>query len=67
MCLAIPYQVVSVAASKVTLEDGRMITVGRDLKPKKGDYIRLAGDVAVDVLSRIDGMRIRQMIARLNN
>lgn len=67
MCFTIPYQIVKADETSVTIEDGRRIMIGQELTAQKGDYVQLVGEMAVGVLSRQEGKKIRQLIRALNS
>lgn len=66
MCFSIPYRVIKVYKKTALIEDGRKIRMGEDLKIKKGDYLRVIGNVAVGVLTKLEGEKIRKLIKDLN-
>lgn len=66
MCFSIPYKVISVLKDKAVVEGNKTIYLGKKLKAKKGDYVRTFGNVAVDVLSQKEGMKVRKVIKSLS-
>ncbi len=66
MCFAIPYKVIKVNKNNVLIEGGQTVRLGKELSVQKGDYLRVIGKIAVEVLRREDGLKIRQLIKRLN-
>lgn len=67
MCFSIPYKVLKIKNGKATVEGGREIKIGKELQVKKGDYLRIIGNIAVDTLSVEEGLKLRQLIKKLNN
>lgn len=67
MCFAIPYRIKKRKGNKATLEDGQIIDVNNNMSLQKGDYVRLAGNVIVDTLSKQEGTKIRHLIKSLYN
>lgn len=66
MCFTIPYKIISVKNNCVIIEDGRTISLGKELQAKKGKYVQLIGNLAVGVLSEKQGESIRSLIMNLN-
>lgn len=66
MCFSIPYQVISVRKSIAEIETGVKVRLSKDMSVKKGDFIRIVGNVAVDYLPQKAGLRIRRLIKSLN-
>lgn len=66
MCFSIPYKVIKVNKNNVLIEGGQTVRPGKELSVQKGDYLRVIGEVAVDVLRREEGLKIRQLIKKLN-
>lgn len=62
MCFAVPYKIRAVSGNTAILEDGRSVVLGPDITARKGDYVRLAGPVVVDSLSKKDGDAIMRTI-----
>lgn len=67
MCFSIPYKVVKVKNSTAFLDGNRSVKIGSEFKVKKGDYLQIAGDVAVGRLSNSQGLKIRRLIKSLNS
>lgn len=67
MCFSIPYKVLSVEDGSVIIEGNKTIKIDRDIKIKKGEYVKIIGNMAVDSLSKKEGLKIRKLIKRLNN
>lgn len=67
MCFSIPAKIISTQGSTVLIEGGKSIKIGKDLKVKKGEYVRIVGSVAVEKLSKSEGLKIRKLIKSLNN
>lgn len=66
MCFAIPLKIVKIKNNEALLEGGKTIVIGKDLKVRKGDYLRISGNLAIDSLTQKEGLKIRQLIKRLN-
>lgn len=66
MCFSVPYKVLKINKKTALIEGGRKIRIGKDLKVKKGDYLRVTGNIAVGVLTKQEGEKIRQLIKNLN-
>lgn len=67
MCFAIPYKVLKVGKDSAIVEGNKTVKVNRQIKIKKGDYLRVIGDITVEKLSEKEGIKTRQMIKRLYN
>lgn len=66
MCFSIPYKVLRTTKDKAILEGGKSVKIGKELRVKNGDYLQIIGDVAVGRLSKARGLKIRQLIKKLN-
>lgn len=66
MCFAIPYKIVAVNGNRVIIENKQSIRFQKDLKPKVGEFIRVIGNVGVDVLAKSQALEIRRLIKKLN-
>ena len=62
MCFTLPYKILSIKKSKALIEGNRQVVIDKDMPVKKGDYLRVVGNVAVDYLLEKDGMKIRKLI-----
>lgn len=62
MCFAIPYKILKVNKKSVLIEGDKKITIGEASNLKAGDYVRIAGNVAVDSLKQEEGLNIRKLI-----
>lgn len=67
MCFSIPYKVIKVKDSTAFLEGGKSVKIGSEFKIEEGDYLQIAGDVAVGRLSNSQGLKIRRLIKSLNS
>lgn len=67
MCFSIPYKVLQVKNDIAWIENGKTVKIGKDLHVQKGEYLRIIGNVAVGKLSQTEGLKIRQLIKKLNN
>jgi hydrogenase maturation factor len=66
MCFTIPYKVLDVKKNHVIIEGGKKILLGTEISVDKGDYIQVAGSMAVGKLSKTEGLRIQKLIKSLN-
>ena len=66
MCFAVPYKVLQVQKNTALIENGQKITLGTDIKVKKGDYLQILGNVAVGSISKTAGLKVRKLIKNLN-
>lgn len=67
MCFSIPTKVLRVEKRVAFVEGGKKVQLGDDREVQKGDYIQVVGDVAVGMLTKHEGLKMRQLIKRLNN
>lgn len=66
MCFSIPYKVLKVEKNIALLEGNKSVMIGSELRVKNGDYLQIIGDAAVGRLSKAQGLKIRQLIKKLN-
>lgn len=62
MCFTIPLKVLKVSKDNLLLEGGKEITLEKDLKVKKGDFVRVSANIAVDHLTKEEGENILNLI-----
>jgi len=67
MCFSIPYKVIKTDKDNVLIENGNLVKIEANLRVKRGDYLRVVGDVAVGKLSQKEGLKIRRLIKKLNS
>jgi hydrogenase maturation factor len=67
MCFSIPVKIIEVKDDVVVVENGKIIRIDKKMDVKKGNYIQVVGDMAVNTLSENEGLKIRKMIKKLNN
>jgi len=67
MCFSIPQKVLEVKNSTAFLDGGKSVKIGSEIKVAKGDYLQIAGEVAVGRLSKTQGLKIRRLIKSLNS
>lgn len=67
MCFTIPLKVLKIEKDTVLLEGGKSVKIDKDIKIKRGDYLQIAGEVAVSSLTKNEGLKIRQLIKKLNS
>lgn len=65
MCFTIPLKVLKVNQGKAIVENGENILLSKDLIAKKGDYLQVAGNVAVSTLTSKQGIKVRQLIKNI--
>ncbi|OGG03566.1 hypothetical protein A2W14_03220 [Candidatus Gottesmanbacteria bacterium RBG_16_37_8] len=65
MCFAIPYRIKKIEKNTAVIEGGRKIKLERNFSAKKGDYLQVAGGIAVSKLSGTEGEKIRKLIKSL--
>lgn len=66
MCFSVPLKVLGVKKRHAELEGGLKMALDQDMTVKKGQYVRVLGNVAVDTLTVQEGQRIRHLIKSLN-
>ncbi|KKS98162.1 MAG: hypothetical protein UV73_C0003G0104 [Candidatus Gottesmanbacteria bacterium GW2011_GWA2_43_14] len=66
MCFTVPVKVLQVVGNKAMIEGGRTVSLTGDLTVKKGEYLQVAGGLAVARLSREEGMKVRLLIKSLS-
>lgn len=66
MCFAVPLKVLDVNKRRAKLEGGLKVAFDKDMIVKKGQYVRVLGDVAVDALTVQEGQQVRRLIKSLN-
>jgi hydrogenase maturation factor len=66
MCFAIPYKVLKIRQGSALIEGGKIVRLGREIKVKKDEYLRIIGNMAVGSLSKKEGVKIRRLIKSLN-
>lgn len=65
MCFSIPFQVIKVGKNYLMLEGGKKAILEKDMKIKKGEFVRLTGNIVVDKLSAKQGTKLRKTIYQL--
>ena len=66
MCFAIPFKVLRLNGDYALIEGGKKIKIGPELSVHTGDYLQVTGSVAVAVIPQVQGLKIRQLIKKLN-
>lgn len=66
MCFSIPYKVLKTFGNSAIIEGGKTVSLGKDIRVKKGEYLQILGNVAISKLSKKEGLKIRQLISSLN-
>jgi len=64
MCFSVPLKVTKAGSETALLENGKTIALG-NLKVKKGDFLQVAGEIAVGRLSNKQGLKVRQVITNI--
>lgn len=67
MCFAVPAKVISTDKNNAIIEGGIKIRLGSEIRVERGDYLQIAGNVAVGKLSKSEGMKIRRLIKSLSS
>ena len=67
MCFSIPYKVLKVEKNNALIEGGQTVRLGKEIKVKESEYLRIIGNVAVGKLTKAEGLKVRQLIKKLNN
>ena len=65
MCFSIPKQIKQIKDNIAKLEDGRLVTLG-DIKAKKGEYILVFGDMAVEKMPTEKALQARSVIKHID-
>ena len=65
MCFSIPLKVKKVFSGYITVEGGGKVRTERNFRVKSGDYVQVAGNVAVGVLTARQGLQVRKLIRSL--
>ena len=66
MCFSIPARVTAFnKKGYVVVEGGKRVMIDKDIRIKPGDYVRVIGDVAVDILPAKQGLQVRKLIRSL--
>jgi hydrogenase maturation factor len=66
MCFSIPYKVLEINNNHAIIEGNKSVKTGSEFNVKPGDYIQVLGNIAVNVIPRKDGLKIRRLIKSLN-
>ncbi len=67
MCFTIPVKILKIDGNNALIEGGLTVRIGKELTANVGDYLQVQGKIAVGVLSKREGLKIRQLIKSLNN
>ncbi len=67
MCFTIPMKVLKTERNNALIEGGHTVRIGKELTARPGDYLQIQGKMAVGVLSKSEGLKIRQLIKSLND
>lgn len=63
MCFSIPFEVIETTDTHLILENQKKIKKDKKHLVKKGEYVRIAAGVIVDVLTRHEGQSVKELIA----
>ena len=67
MCFSVPCKVLKVKDNEAVVEGGQTVRIGNDLKVEPGEYLRVAGNIAVGTLSKTEGLKVRKLIKSLDS
>ena len=67
MWFSIPYKVLKVEKNDALIEGGQTVRLGKEIKVKENEYLRVIENVAVGRLTKAEGLKVRQLIKKLNN
>lgn len=67
MCFAIPYKVLAINQNLALLENGVKARIGHEYVVSPGDYVEVAGNIVVSVLSPSIGRQIRKRIKTISS
>lgn len=67
MCLSVPLQVVSVDSNIANLEDGRKANLSLVGKVKKGSWLLVKSNLAVEKLTAKEAMAMRSLAKEVSN
>lgn len=65
MCFSIPLRVLRIDGNTVYVEGGKKVKIGRDVMVSKGEFLQVAGNVAVGKLTKNQGLKVRSLIKSL--
>ena len=66
MCFALPLKVTSVSNSKIVMEDGRKVDFAMVKSVKKGDWLLVQSNLAVDKLTESQAKLMRSAIKEVS-
>ena len=67
MCFALPLKVTSVSNSKIVMEDGRKVDFAMVKSVKKGDWLLVQSNLAVDKLTESQAKLMRSAIKEVSS
>ena len=67
MCFALPHKVASVSNSKIVMEDGRKVDFAMVKSVKKGDWLLVQSNLAVDKLTESQANLMRSAITEVSS
>ena len=65
MCFLIPKKVISVTGKTAKLEDGHNVDLGNVKSVKKGDFLRVYGNIAIEKVRNKEAQAIRKFVDKL--
>jgi hypothetical protein len=65
VCFTIPYRVLHVSSSRITLEGGREVVKPPTLSISVGDCVRVVGNVIIEKMSKREGQKVRSLIKHI--
>lgn len=66
MCIAIPLKVLTIKSSYAVMNDGRKVQTGMVGKVKKGDWLLVKANLALNVISENEAGKINNAIKEIN-
>lgn len=67
MCFALPLRVVSTSKKQATMEDGRKVNLSMVGSAKKGDWLLVQSNLAVDKLTKTEAAAMRSAIKEVSD
>lgn len=67
MCFALPLQVKSAVEKTATMEDGRKVSLSMIGSVKKGDWLIVQSNLAVDKLTKKEALSMRSAIKEVSD
>jgi hydrogenase assembly chaperone HypC/HupF len=67
MCFALPLRVISTSQKQATMEDGRKVNLSMVRSVKKGDWLLVQSNLAVDKLTQKEARAMRLAIKEVSD